>query len=107
MINQKLTTKRFTAYVLDVVLVYFFIVLVSNIRFINPTYNKLLEVTETYNETVEAYENDKITSELSDAISADLKKRGMTFVGSTIIYSYLQAVGVIYSHEPGCYLEKK
>ena len=53
------------------------------------------------------YENDKTTSELSDAISADLKKRGMTFVGSTIIYSYLQAVGVIYSHEPGCYLEKK
>ena len=53
------------------------------------------------------YENDKTTSDLSDAISADLKKRGMTFVGSTIIYSYLQAVGVIYSHEPGCYLEKK
>lgn len=63
MINQKLTTKRFTAYVLDAVLVYFFIVLVSNIRFINPTYNKLLEVTETYNETVEAYENDKITDD--------------------------------------------
>lgn len=53
------------------------------------------------------YENDKTTSELSDAISADLKKRGMTFVGSTIIYSYLQAVGVIYSHEAGCYLERK
>lgn len=52
------------------------------------------------------YENDKTTSELSDAVSADLKKRGMTFVGSTIIYSYLQAVGVIYSHESGCYLEK-
>lgn len=53
------------------------------------------------------YENNKTTSELSDAISADLKKRGMTFVGSTIIYSYLQAVGVIYSHEVGCYLERK
>lgn len=53
------------------------------------------------------YENDKTTSELSDAISVDLKKRGMTFVGSTIIYSYLQAVGVIYSHEVGCYLERK
>lgn len=53
------------------------------------------------------YENDKTTSALSDAISVDLKKRGMTFVGSTIIYSYLQAVGVIYSHEPGCYLERK
>ena len=53
------------------------------------------------------YENEKTTSELSDAVSVDLKKRGMTFVGSTIIYSYLQAVGVIYSHESGCYLEKK
>ena len=53
------------------------------------------------------YENDKTTSELSDIISADLKKRGMTFVGSTIIYSFLQAVGVIYSHEAGCFLEKK
>ena len=52
------------------------------------------------------YENDKTSSELSDAISRDLKKRGMTFVGTTIIYSYLQAVGVIYSHEKGCFLEK-
>ena len=53
------------------------------------------------------YENDKTSSELSDAISGDLKKRGMNFVGTTIIYSYLQAVGVIYSHEAGYYLEKK
>ena len=35
----------------------------------------------------------------------DLKKRGMKFVGSTIIYAYLQAVGVLYAHEPGCFLE--
>lgn len=43
-----------------------------------------------------------VTSELSDAISKELKKRGMKFVGSTIIYSYLQAVGVINDHEPEC-----
>lgn len=49
-------------------------------------------------------ENDKVSSPLSDAISRDLKKRGMTFVGTTIIYAYLQAVGVINSHENGCYL---
>ena len=48
------------------------------------------------------YEWDKTSSELSDRISKDLKKRGMNFVGTTIIYSYLQAVGVINSHEPGC-----
>lgn len=44
------------------------------------------------------------TSALSDALSADLRKRGFKFVGSTIIYAYLQAVGVIYAHEPACYL---
>lgn len=46
----------------------------------------------------------KTTSELSDKLSADLVKRGMKFVGSTIIYSYLQAIGVIDSHEEGCFL---
>lgn len=50
------------------------------------------------------YENDKTSSLLSDKISDDLKKRGMKFVGTTIIYSYLQAVGVIYSHEDECFL---
>lgn len=50
------------------------------------------------------YENDKTSSMLSDQISDDLKKRGMKFVGTTIIYSYLQAVGVIYSHEDNCFM---
>lgn len=44
----------------------------------------------------------RATSPLSDAVSKDLKRRGMQFVGSTIIYSYLQAVGVIDDHEPDC-----
>ncbi len=52
------------------------------------------------------YEVNKTTSPLSDSISNDLKKRGMKFVGSTIIYSYLQAIGVIYSHEKDCFLYK-
>lgn len=43
-------------------------------------------------------------SELSDRISKDLKARGMKFVGTTIIYAYLQAVGVIDSHEDLCFL---
>lgn len=50
------------------------------------------------------YEVGKTTSPLSDEISADLRRRGMKFVGSTIIYSYLQAIGVINSHEPDCFL---
>jgi DNA-3-methyladenine glycosylase I len=53
------------------------------------------------------YETGKTSSELSDKISKDLKTRGMKFVGTTIIYSYLQAVGVIYSHEKDCFLWKE
>jgi DNA-3-methyladenine glycosylase I len=41
-------------------------------------------------------------TELSDRISKDLQKRGFKFVGSTIIYAYLQAVGVINDHLVGC-----
>tara|TARA_Y100001960_G_scaffold308147_1_gene365180 strand:+ start:4588 stop:5160 length:573 start_codon:yes stop_codon:yes gene_type:complete len=44
---------------------------------------------------------------LSDAISKDLKKRGMSFVGTTIIYSYMQAVGVIDDHITTCFCYKK
>ncbi len=53
------------------------------------------------------FEQGKTSSALSDALSKDLKKRGMKFVGTTIVYSYLQAVGVIYSHEHDCFLERK
>lgn len=42
-------------------------------------------------------------NELSDKISLDLRKRGMKFVGSIIIYSYLQAIGIINDHEVGCF----
>lgn len=44
----------------------------------------------------------RTTSDLSDKISIDLKRRGMKFVGSTIIYSYLQAIGIINDHELKC-----
>ena len=45
-------------------------------------------------------------SKLSDDISKDLIKRGMKFVGTTIIYSYLQAVGIINSHQENCFLSQ-
>lgn len=41
-------------------------------------------------------------NELSDEISADLKKRGFKFVGSTIIYSHMQATGMVNDHLEGC-----
>ena len=44
----------------------------------------------------------RTTSPLSDVISKDLKRRGMSYVGSTIIYSYLQAVGIINGHGKEC-----
>ncbi len=56
----------------------------------------------TGGETV--YECGKTTSPLSDRVSHDLSQRGMKFVGSTIIYSLLQAIGIINSHEEYCFL---
>ena len=46
-------------------------------------------------------------TELSDKISKDMKNRGFKFVGSTIIYSYLQAVGIIDDHIVTCSFKKK
>lgn len=39
----------------------------------------------------------------SDAMSKDLKRRGFTFVGTTICYSFMQAVGMVNDHEKGCF----
>lgn len=47
------------------------------------------------------------TTELSDIISKDLKKRGFRFLGSTIIYSYLQAIGIINDHLVDCFRYKE
>ena len=44
-----------------------------------------------------------ITTPVSDALSKDLKKRGFKFVGSTIVYSFMQAVGLVDDHLPGCF----
>lgn len=44
------------------------------------------------------------TSPLSDAISKDLRRRGMKYMGSVTVYSYLQAVGIVNDHEPHCFL---
>ena len=44
-----------------------------------------------------------VTDKISDAISKDLKKRGMSFVGSTIIYAYMQAVGLVNDHSRECW----
>lgn len=50
------------------------------------------------------YEVGQTTNAISDAMSKDLKKRGVKYAGSVTIYSFLQAVGVINSHEEECFL---
>jgi DNA-3-methyladenine glycosylase I len=43
----------------------------------------------------------------SDALSVDLRKRGFRFVGSTIIYAFMQAVGMVNDHEVSCYRRRE
>lgn len=47
------------------------------------------------------------TTPISDALSKDLKKRGMTFVGSTIMYAYMQAMGMVNDHISTCWLRTR
>lgn len=49
-------------------------------------------------------ETGPVSSPLSDRVSTDLRRRGMRFVGTVIVYSFLQAAGIINAHEEGCYL---
>lgn len=46
-------------------------------------------------------------TELSDIISKDLKKRGMNFVGSTIMYAYMQSIGMVNDHQTKCFRHKE
>lgn len=69
-------------------------------------YGSFYNYLRIFTENKIVFETDKTTNGLSDAISGDLQKRGMKFVGPTIIYSYLQAIGIIYSHDKECYLYK-
>ena len=73
---------------------------------IQKEYGGFRQYLKRFTNEQQIIEVDKTTSSLSDALSADLVKRGMKFVGSTIIYSYLQAIGVIFSHEEECFMFK-
>lgn len=56
---------------------------------------------------VDDYRNRPATTVLSDKVSKDLKKQGFKFVGSTIVYSFLQATGLINDHEISCFRNKE
>lgn len=55
----------------------------------------------------ESPKNIPTTTPLSDKISKDLKKRGFKFLGSTTIYAFMQAIGIVNDHLTTCYKEKK
>lgn len=74
---------------------------------IKKEFGSFLAYIESFTGKTVIFECDRVTSPLSERLSADLIRRGMRFVGSTIIYSFLQATGFIYSHEEGCFLHKK
>jgi len=56
---------------------------------------------------VKNYREIPSSTPISDAVSSDLKKRGMNFVGSTIIYAFMQAVGMVDDHEENCFKKLK
>ncbi len=43
------------------------------------------------------------TTAESDALAKDLKRRGFRFVGSTIVYAFMESVGIVDDHLPGCW----
>ncbi|WP_452222353.1 DNA-3-methyladenine glycosylase I [Lacinutrix salivirga] len=53
--------------------------------------------------SIEYYKDAPANTAVSDAISKDLKKRGFKFVGSTVMYAFMQAVGMVNDHEVGCF----
>jgi len=59
------------------------------------------------NNNVKSWKEVPATTEVSDVISKDLKKRGMKFVGSTIVYAFMQAVGMVNDHITGCFRYKE
>lgn len=76
-------------------------------KMIVAEYGSFYDYLKNFSDDKIIYEIDKTTNNISDALSLDLQKRGMKFVGSTIIYSYLQAIGIIYSHDKECFLFKQ
>ena len=50
------------------------------------------------------YDSKSTTSQLSDLISKNLKNRGMSFMGTTVVYSFLQAIGMVNAHTEECFL---
>jgi len=57
--------------------------------------------------SIQDYKKAPPTTEISDKLSKDLKKRGFKFVGSTVIYAHMQATGMVNDHEIDCFRYKE
>lgn len=73
-------------------------------KLIQNEYGTFYDYLRTFTKDKILYETDRTTNSLSDCISRDLQRRGMKFTGSTMVYSFLQAVGIIYSHDKECFM---
>ena len=58
---------------------------------------------KTIHNNIQSLQNIPATTDISDALSKDLKKRGFKFVGSTVIYAHMQATGMVNDHEISCF----
>ncbi|MDR5591605.1 DNA-3-methyladenine glycosylase I [Christiangramia sp. SM2212] len=67
---------------------------------------QFVEGTPIQNE-IENYKEAPATTEISDELSKDLKKRGFKFVGSTVIYAHMQATGMVNDHQVDCFRHKE
>jgi DNA-3-methyladenine glycosylase I len=76
-------------------------------RGIVSEYGSFYAYLRTFCKDTVLYETGKTTNAISDALAKDLQSRGMKFVGSTTMYAYLQAVGLIYAHEQDCFLYRR
>lgn len=73
-------------------------------KMITDEFGSFYNYIKTFTGSKTIYEVGQTTNYFSDIISKDLQKRGMKFVGSVTVYSYLQAIGIIYSHDKDCFL---
>jgi len=108
--KNKIITKRLTAYILDVFLVYLLIYLISCIRFINPTYDKLIEVTNDYNVAIESYNTGEITDDEYFEINKDYIYNATKYNISTNIVFILVVIayyGLFQKYNGGQTLGKK
>ena len=76
-------------------------------RAIQEEYGCFLDYLKQYWNGETIYDCASTNSELSDAVSADLCRRGMKFMGTTIVQSFLQAVGIINAHDEKCDMHRR